>query len=77
MSSLAAGMAIGVVGDAGVRANAQQCRVSNGGRTGGTGRKSHGCWKAMGIYRGFEVLVNFAWENPQVLENPIVFMKFW
>ena len=25
MSSLAAGMAIGVVGDAGVRANAQQC----------------------------------------------------
>ena len=64
MSSLAAGMAIGVVGDAGVRANAQQCRVSNGGRTGGRGRKSGKCWKAMGIYRGFEVLVNFAWENP-------------
>jgi len=30
MSSLAAGMAIGVVGDAGVRANAQQCRGGDG-----------------------------------------------
>jgi V-type H+-transporting ATPase proteolipid subunit len=43
MSSLAAGMAIGVVGDAGVRANAQQCRGSTVlGDFGGFGVENHG-----------------------------------
>ena len=34
MSSLAAGLAIGIVGDAGVRANAQQPRLFAGRRSG-------------------------------------------
>ena len=42
MSSLAAGMAIGVVGDAGVRANAQQPGAPLGGRRGGGGRRAGG-----------------------------------